>query len=185
MSKSGRSGVARNYTSARRHPWVLGKLGDWTIWFGPYTPAQLVVIGGGAFALIKGYDWWSWAGPIPVGLWVGAVWAVRGAQIAGQNPFTAAFGALSLLMRHPAGRIGGRVAREKASGVLRPRFVIQCAPTLAAAAVPATVPVPAVAGARVGALKPAPPVSPAARVAGGSGLARLLADAEQTERSAA
>ncbi|MCX5078962.1 hypothetical protein OG321_41920 [Streptomyces sp. NBC_00424] len=178
MSKSGRPGVARNYTSARRHPWVLGKLGDWTIWFGPYTPAQLVVIGGGAFALIKGYDWWSWAGPIPVALWVGAVWAVRGAQIAGQNPFTAAFGALSLGMRHPAGRIGGRVAREKAPGVLRPRFVIQCAPTLATA-VPATTPVPAVAGARVAALKPA------ARAAAGSGLARLLADAEQTERRSA
>ncbi|MFD9535071.1 hypothetical protein [Streptomyces sp. NPDC060010] len=163
----------------------MGKLGDWTIWFGPYTPAQLVVIGGGAFALIKGYDWWSWAGPIPVGLWVGAVWAVRGAQIAGQNPFTAAFGALSLVMRHPAGRIGGRVAREKAPGVLRPRFVIQCAPALAAAA-PVPVPVPAVpgarAGARVGALKPVPV---AARAAGGSGLARLLAHAEQTERSAA
>ncbi|MFF3431439.1 hypothetical protein [Streptomyces sp. NPDC002602] len=180
MSKSGRHGVARNYTSARRHPWVLGKLGDWTIWFGPYTPAQLVVIGGGAFALIKGYDWWSWAGPIPIGLWVGAVWAVRGTQIAGQNPFTAGFGALSLVMRHPAGRIGGRVAREKASSALRPRFVIQCAPTLAGAAAPARV-----AGARVGALKPASPVAPAARAAGGSGLARLLADAEQTERSAA
>lgn len=181
MSKSGRPGVARNYTSARRHPWVLGKLGDWTIWFGPYTPAQLVVIGGGAFALIKGYDWWSWAGPIPVGLWVGAVWAVRGAQIAGQNPFTAAFGALSLVMRHPAGRIGGRVAREKAPSLLRARFVIQCAPALAAAA-PARVPVPAVAGARVGALKPAPSV---ARAVCGSGLARLLADAEQVERRAA
>ncbi|MGI5451375.1 hypothetical protein ACQEVM_37585 [Streptomyces sp. CA-243310] len=180
MSKSGRPGVARNYTSARRHPWVLGKLGDWTIWFGPYTPAQLVVIGGGAFALIKGYDWWSWAGPIPVGLWVGAIWAVRGAQIAGQNPFTAAFGALSLFVRHPAGRIGGRVAREKAPSVMRARFVIQCAPALAAAAaVPATEPVPGVAGARVGALKPVP------RAASGSGLARLLADAEQAERSAA
>ncbi|MFJ9080112.1 hypothetical protein ACIRO3_33490 [Streptomyces sp. NPDC102278] len=173
--------MARNYTSARRHPWVLGKLGDWVIWFGPYTPAQLVVIGGGAFALIKGYDWWSWAGPVPIGLWVGAIWAVRGAQIAGQNPFTAAFGALSLFVRHPAGRIGGRVAREKAPSVLRARFVIQCAPALAAAsaAALATAPVPAMAGARVGALKTVP------RAASGSGLARLLADAEQAERSAA
>ncbi|MFD5421837.1 hypothetical protein ACFWJT_27900 [Streptomyces sp. NPDC127069] len=35
---------------------MLGKLGDWTPPFGPYTPAQLVVLGGGAFVLIKTFD---------------------------------------------------------------------------------------------------------------------------------
>lgn len=117
--------AARVYTGARRHRWVLGKLGDWVVPFGPYTPAQLVVLGGGAFGLIKTFDWWSWAGPVPVVLWLVAVWGVRGAQIAGQNPFTAAAGMLVLLLRHPAGRISGHVARDRRSSLLVGQFVIQ------------------------------------------------------------
>ncbi|WP_030775653.1 hypothetical protein [Streptomyces sp. NRRL F-2664] len=165
-----RQGVARVYTSARRHPWVLGRLGDWTVPFGPYTPAQLVVLGGGAFALVKAYAWWSWAGPVPVVLWIASVWAVRGAQIAGQNPFTALLGVLVLLIRHPAGRVGGRVARERRPSYLRCRF------TLASAVEPL---VPTV-------VSEAPSVVPAAAVtplpvaaAVGSGLSRLLAGAGQ------
>ncbi|MGW7063546.1 hypothetical protein ACWGHM_34305 [Streptomyces sp. NPDC054904] len=135
---------------------MLGKLGDWTVPFGPYTPAQLVVLGGGAFALVKGFDWWAWAGPVPIVLWLVAVWAVRGAQIAGQNPFTALFGVVSLLLRHPAGRVAGRTARDRAPSMWRPRFVIEAAP----------------------ALTPAPADGPrpvAARAAAGSGLSRLVA----------
>ncbi|MFF3214139.1 hypothetical protein ACFYYB_26120 [Streptomyces sp. NPDC002886] len=161
--------MARVYTSARRHPWVLGKLGDWTVPFGPYTPAQLVVLGGGAFTLIKTYAWWSWAGPVPVLLWVGLVWAVRGAQIAGQNPFTALLGVVTLLMQHPAGRIGGRVARDRQPSYLRGLLVIEPAPELSPA------------------LRVATAVAAAARTraAAGSGLSRLVADAAGTaERTA-
>ncbi|MGW2997207.1 hypothetical protein ACWDA9_37840, partial [Streptomyces sp. NPDC001193] len=68
--------VVRSYTGARRHPWVLGKLSDWVIPFGPYTPAQLVVLGGGALGLIETFGWWSWAGPVPVVVWLVSVWAV-------------------------------------------------------------------------------------------------------------
>ncbi|MFF4371502.1 hypothetical protein [Streptomyces sp. NPDC001594] len=161
MSGAERVRVARAYTIARRHPWVLGKLGDWTLPFGPYTPAQLVVLGGGAFVLIKMFDWWSWAGPVPIALWLGAVWAVRGAQIAGQNPFTAVLGVGSLLLRHPAGRIGGRVARDRQPSCLRARFVITPALRIAAAGAGAVAVVEAPAG---------------GRAAAGSGLARLLAD---------
>ncbi|MGI5041777.1 hypothetical protein ACM9HB_35710, partial [Streptomyces sp. JAC128] len=64
--KPERQRVAWVYTAARRHPWVLGKLGDWVIWFGPYTPAQLAVLGGGALLLVKTFAWWSWMGPVPV-----------------------------------------------------------------------------------------------------------------------
>ncbi|MFI5831973.1 hypothetical protein ACIA6C_32760 [Streptomyces sp. NPDC051578] len=165
MSASARPRIARVYTGARRHPWVLGKLGDWVIWFGPYTPAQLVILGGGAFALVKGYDWWSWAGPVPVVVWLVAVWAARGAQIAGQNPFTAAAGVLVLLLRHPAGRIGGRIARDRRPSYLSGRFVIQAAP------------LPASARGGGGVLVRLPAVS--GRVATGSGLASLLADSER------
>ncbi|MFI8280735.1 hypothetical protein ACIGBH_38780 [Streptomyces sp. NPDC085929] len=177
MSAAGQPRVARAYTSARRHPWVLGKLGDWTVPFGPYTPAQLVVLGGGAFTLIKTFAWWSWAGPVPVALWLCAVWAARGAQIAGQNPFTAMLGVLVLLLRHPAGRVGGRIARDKQPTYLRGQFVIEAAPAPAA---PARVLDPA--GARSAVLV----VVPAAQsAAAGSGLARLLADAAEAGRRAA
>ncbi|MFE6848790.1 hypothetical protein [Streptomyces sp. NPDC057686] len=174
MSAAAGPGVARAYTSARRHPWVLGKLGDWTVPFGPYTPAQLVVLGGGAFVLIKTFAWWSWAGPVPVVLWLCGVWTVRGAQIAGQNPFTALLGVLVLLLRHPAGRIGGRGARDRQPSYLRGQFVIEPArPAPAACDAPA----PAVAQlAAVGAVDSA---------AAGSGLARLLSDAAGAGRRAA
>ncbi|MFD9411533.1 hypothetical protein ACFWBN_31545 [Streptomyces sp. NPDC059989] len=167
--------VARVYTSARRHPWVLGKLGDWVVPFGPYTPAQLVALGGGAFALIKTYAWWSWAGPIPIALWLGAVWAVRHSQIAGQNPFTAAAGMLVLLLRHPAGRIAGRVARDRRPSFLVGRFVVQQAPVRSVLSSVGNAP----AGGRVLA-----PVAGRGAVAG-SGLSRLLEQAAAPEGRAA
>ncbi|MGW5342921.1 hypothetical protein [Streptomyces sp. NPDC004050] len=128
MNAPGDRAVVRSYTGARRHPWVLGRLGDWVMWFGPYTPAQLVVLGGGALLLIETFAWWSWAGPVPVVLWLVAVWAVRGAQIAGQNPFTALLGVVVVLTRHPAGQVGGRVARDRRSSYWGGPFVIEPAP---------------------------------------------------------
>ncbi|MCI3276965.1 ATP-binding protein [Streptomyces cylindrosporus] len=62
--------VGRFYTAARRHPWVLGKVADWKIPLGPYTPAQIAVAVGGGFLLIKTIGWWSWMGPVPIVAWV-------------------------------------------------------------------------------------------------------------------
>jgi hypothetical protein len=123
--------VARVYTAARRHPWVLGKLGDWTLAFGPYSPAQLVVMGGGALLLIKTFAWWSWLGPVPVVAWLVSIWAVRGAKVGGRSPFTAAAGWLALLAQHPAGRIHGRAARDRRPTSLTGVFVIETAPAVA------------------------------------------------------
>lgn len=120
--------LARSYTAARRHPWVLGKLGDWVIWFGPYSPAQLVVLGGGALLLIKTFAWWSWLGPVPVVMWLVSVWAVRGAKVAGRSPFAAALGLVQAMGQHPAGRIGGRAARDRRPQFLMGSFVIEQAP---------------------------------------------------------
>ncbi|MEU8893692.1 hypothetical protein [Streptomyces sp. NPDC048442] len=121
--------VGRNYTAARRHPWVLGKVGEWKLPFGPYTPIQLTVAFLGAFTLIKTIDWWAPAlGPIPVIGWVVAVWAVRGARIAGREPVSALLGWTSLLARPRAGRINGRAARDRAPRTLRGGFVIEAAP---------------------------------------------------------
>ncbi|MFD6181958.1 hypothetical protein [Streptomyces goshikiensis] len=177
MSEETRPGVARSYTSARRHPWVLGKLGDWTMPFGPYTPAQLVVLGGGAFVLIQTFSWWSWAGPVPVVAWLVSVWAVRGAQIAGQNPFTAILGVLVVLTCHPAGRIGGRTARDKQHSYFGGQFIIEPA----RAATPA-----GAAAAGVAAAGPATGVvTSGAQASGvraaGSGLDRLLAGAGRAD----
>ncbi|MFK0223707.1 hypothetical protein ACIQWN_36670 [Streptomyces vinaceus] len=155
---------------------MLGKLGDWVLWFGPYTPAQLVVLGGGALLLIKTFAWWSWAGPVPVVLWLVSVWVVRGAQIAGQNPFTALVGAVAVLTRHPAGRISGRVARDRRPSRFGGCFVIEPA----SAPVSAPLPVPAAAAVGHGA-------AVVGVRAAGSGLDRLLtnaAGAVGTERAA-
>ncbi|MEU4266109.1 hypothetical protein ACYCCF_30260 [Streptomyces argenteolus] len=192
-AKPERQRVARVYTAARRHPWVLGKLGDWVIWFGPYTPAQLAVLGGGALLLVKTFSWWSWMGPVPVVLWLVAVWAVRGAKISGRSPLTAALGWLTLLARHPAGRIRGRVARDRQTTMLSGTFVIEQAPEPAPAEVADLAPAPAPAPAarrRTKAKRERPtrvvptarPV-PQARPVPATGLAGLLSGAQMAGRS--
>ncbi|WLQ53906.1 hypothetical protein P8A21_41075 (plasmid) [Streptomyces poriferorum] len=173
-----RQRVARVYTSARRHPWVLGKLGDWVIWFGPYTPAQLIVLGGGALLLIKGFAWWSWLGPVPVVLWLIAVWAVRGASIGGRSPLVAAWGWVALLVKHPAGRIAGRAARDRRGSHLTGAFVIESAQPIGRrpAGESLRVRVPEVRRGRR--RKGAAPV-PAVRAVPVSGLTRLLSQCGQ------
>lgn len=182
MTAAARPRVARVYTAARRHPWVLGKLGDWVVPFGPYTPAQLVVMGGGALLLIKSFAWWSWLGPVPVVLWLVSVWAVRGAKIGGRAPFAAALGWIALLARHPAGRIGGRVARDRRPTSLTGSFVIEPAPegTPVPAPAPAAAAVPTPRSAKRSRRRAAAPV-PVVRAVPLSGLAQLLhaAQAEQ------
>ncbi|MFJ8870552.1 hypothetical protein ACIRD6_32970 [Streptomyces sp. NPDC102473] len=186
-AKTDRQRVARVYTAARRHPWVLGKLGDWVIWFGPYTPAQLAVLGGGALLLVKTFSLWSWLGPVPVVLWLVAVWAVRGAKINGRSPMTAALGWLTLLARHPAGRIAGRVARDRSSTLLSGTFIVEPAVDEVARLASDAAPVPA-ARRRTKAKKPsarsraARPV-PQARPVPVTGLAGLLAGAQTAGRS--
>jgi len=171
-----RQRVARVYTAARRHPWVLGKLGDWVIWFGPYTPAQLVLLGGGALVLIKTFSLWSWLGPVPVVLWLVSIWAVRGAKIGGRSPVTAAVGWLTLLAQHPAGRIRGRAARDRRPTTLTGRFVIEDAPAGATTAAVTVKPRAARSSRRR-----APAPAAAMRPVPVSGLAQLLRDARARE----
>ncbi|MBC7270116.1 MAG: hypothetical protein H5T76_15635, partial [Streptomyces sp.] len=121
--------VGRFYTAARRHPWVLGKVADWKIPLGPYTPAQIAVAVGGGFLLIKTISWWSWMGPVPIVAWLLAIWAVRRPKIRGCAPLQAALGWV-LLGWHPrGGRIGGRAARDRAARPLLGGFTIEGAPS--------------------------------------------------------
>ncbi|WHM35050.1 hypothetical protein OH540_35420 [Streptomyces sp. BPPL-273] len=112
MNAAATSRVGRFYTTARRHPWVLGKVAEWKIPLGPYTPAQIAVLVGGGFLLIKTISWWSWMGPVPVVAWVLAVWAVRRPKVKGRAPLQAALGWLLLAWQPQGGRTGGRAARD-------------------------------------------------------------------------
>ncbi|MFC9078591.1 hypothetical protein ACFTY7_16550 [Streptomyces sp. NPDC057062] len=112
MSAAATGRVGRFYTAARRRPWVLGKVADWRIPLGPYTPAQLTVAVGGGFLLVKTISWWSWMGPLPVAGWLLATWAVRRPKIKGRAPIQAAWGWVLLAWLPAGGRIGGRAARD-------------------------------------------------------------------------
>ncbi|MCT9093512.1 hypothetical protein N4G70_32285 [Streptomyces sp. ASQP_92] len=117
--------IGRFYTTARRHPWVLGKVADFKIPLGPYTPAQIAVAAVGGLLLIETVTWWSWLGPLPLAAWVVAIWAVRRPKFAGRAPLPAAVGWLTLVAQPAAGRIGGRTARDRAPRLLRGGFPIE------------------------------------------------------------
>ncbi|MFJ9729440.1 hypothetical protein ACIRP3_42590 [Streptomyces sp. NPDC101209] len=178
--------VGRFYTSARRHPWVLGKVADWKIPLGPYTPAQIAVAVGGGFLLVKTISWWSWMGPIPLIAWVLAIWAVRRPKIRGRAPMQAALGWVLLGWQPRGGRIGGRAARDRASrplfggftieGAHAPALAVQTAPSPAARQPAPQVPLPSPAVARSAARRRTKPTAPPAPV---SGVQQLLALAQQ------
>ncbi|MFJ3310728.1 hypothetical protein ACIPSA_48870 [Streptomyces sp. NPDC086549] len=135
MTAAAAGRVGRYYTSARRHPWVLGKVADWKIPLGPYTPAQIAVAVVGGFLLVKTIPIWSWMGPVPIAAWVLAVWAVRRPKIKGRAPLQAALGWVLLARQPRGGRIGGRAARDRGAHVLLGGFTIEdgSAPSSAAA----------------------------------------------------
>lgn len=135
MSAAART--ARWYTSARRHPWVLGKVADFKIPLGPYTPAQIAVAVGGALLLIWTVAWWSWMGPLPLVAWGVAIWLVRRPKFAGRSPLPAAVGWLTLLGQPAAGRIGGRTAKDRTARVLLGGFGIEDLDNSTAAPAPA------------------------------------------------
>ncbi|MFI8193990.1 hypothetical protein ACIF8T_35440 [Streptomyces sp. NPDC085946] len=130
--------VGRFYTAARRHPWVLGKVADWKIPLGPYTPAQIAVAVGGGFLLVKTIPLWSWMGPVPIVAWVLAVWTVRRPKIGGRAPLQAALGWVLLAWQPHGGRIGGRAARDRAARALLGGFTVEGAPTSEHGAAPSS-----------------------------------------------
>ncbi|MEV5989330.1 hypothetical protein AB0L85_30840 [Streptomyces sp. NPDC052051] len=134
MSAADSARVGRFYTAARRHPWVLGKVADWRIPLGPYTPAQIAVAVSGGFLLVKTISWWSWMGPVPIMAWVLGIWVVRRPKIRGRAPMQAALGWVLLGWQPQGGRIGGRAARDRAPCPLLGGFTIEDALAPAAAA---------------------------------------------------
>ncbi|MCC9309946.1 hypothetical protein LN042_23210 [Kitasatospora sp. RB6PN24] len=105
---------------------MLGKLGDWRIPMGPYTPPQLAVASIGAFVLIKTASWWApVVGPVPVVAWGIGIWAARHSRIAGRSPAAALADALSLAGSPKRGRIRGRAVRSMRPSVMTGGFGIQ------------------------------------------------------------
>ncbi|MEU6578192.1 hypothetical protein [Streptomyces sp. NPDC046805] len=183
--------VGRFYTAARRHPWVLGKVADWKIPLGPYTPAQIAVAVGGGFLLAKTIGWWSWMGPVPLIGWVLVIWMARRPKIRGRAPMQAALGWVLLGWQPRGGRIGGRAARDRAPHPLLGGFTIEDTPAPGPAA--QTAPSPAVQRRPARAPHPSPrpaadrssaprrtqPATPAVAAGPVSGVQQLLALAQQ------
>ena len=118
--------TARFYTTARRLPWVIGKFADWRIWFGPYNAVQIGVMSIGGLALVRTASyWWSLLGPVPVVLWVAAIFVCRRHKVAGRTPVGAALGLGARLLQPAGGRIGGRAARDRAPQTLTGAFTLQ------------------------------------------------------------
>ncbi|MFF4121326.1 hypothetical protein ACFY0P_49150 [Streptomyces sp. NPDC001714] len=190
MSVTAAARVGRFYTSARRHPWVLGKVADWKIPLGPYTPAQIAVAVGGGFLLVKTISWWSWMGPVPIVGWGLVIWMVRRPKIRGRAPMQAALGWVLLGWQPRGGRIGGRAARDRAPHPLLGGFTIedtpapvpaaQAAPSRAVQRRPARAPRPSPATDHASAPRHTQPVAPAAAVGPVSGVQQLLAIAQQS-----
>lgn len=108
--------LCRSYTQGRRHPLVLGKIGDTTL---PFTlsPAQVLTLVGGLAGLLATRGVW---GPLVPGvpdlvviaaLPAAGAWAVRYLRIEGRSPLAMAAGLLTLWSQPRAGRVRGRPAR--------------------------------------------------------------------------
>ncbi|MGW1562784.1 hypothetical protein ACWCQ1_40735 [Streptomyces sp. NPDC002144] len=190
MSATAAARVSRFYTAARRHPWVLGKVADWRIPLGPYTPAQIAVAVGGGFLLVKTISWWSWMGPVPIVGWGLVIWMVRRPKVRGRAPMQTALGWVLLLWQPRGGRIGGRAARDRAPHPLLGGFIIEAAPAphsavhaapaLAVQRRPSRAPHPTPAAGRSSAPRRTPPAAPAITAGPVSGVQQLLALAQQS-----
>ncbi|MGW1966495.1 hypothetical protein ACWCPD_40295 [Streptomyces sp. NPDC001935] len=166
---------------------MLGKVADWRIPLGPYTPAQIAVAVGGGFLLVKTIHWWSWMGPVPIVAWVLAIWVIRRPKIAGRAPMQAAVGWMLLGWQPRGGRIGGRAARDRAARPLLGAFTIEGAlvPDLAVTAPGARrgalrVPLPQPAAGRSSARHRTQPAAPAVLAGPVSGVQQLVALAQRT-----
>ncbi|MFD5633643.1 hypothetical protein ACFWJM_05795 [Streptomyces sp. NPDC127077] len=166
---------------------MLGKVADWRIPLGPYTPAQIAVAVGGGFLLVKSIHWWLWMGPVPIVAWVLVIWVVRRPKIAGRVPVQAAVGWVLLGWQPRGGRIGGRAARDRGPRPLLGAFTIEgaLAPDLAVTAPGARrsalrAPLPQPAAGRSFARHRTRPAAPAVLARPVSGVQQLVALAQQT-----
>lgn len=107
---------ARSYAHARRYEWQIGKIGEWTLPFGPYSPAQIGVCVAAAVVLWKTMALWSGRLPfwvvilVLVGVPVAAMFAIRRVRVEGRSPVFALVGAARSLGQHRHGTHGRTTA---------------------------------------------------------------------------
>ncbi|MEV0254721.1 hypothetical protein AB0H82_10725 [Streptomyces sp. NPDC050732] len=131
MSAAAAPRRARFYTSARRYPWVMGKIGDWRLPLGPYNAAQITLATVGGFVLVKSVGLWGGFGPlsaVPVAAWIVGIWMLRRPKIGGRTPVAAALGLLALALSPAGGRMGHRAARDQPARRLGGGFTIESLP---------------------------------------------------------
>ncbi|MGW7006148.1 hypothetical protein ACWGCW_25885 [Streptomyces sp. NPDC054933] len=116
--------IGRCYTKARKHPSVIGRFpGGGTLWGGPYTIPQLLVMTASFGALILTRQLWAHFGLVDILIAIGLPYAlgfaVRRVHVDGRNPLAVIASTAVLLGAPRAGRIGGRPVRMR-----RPRPVL-------------------------------------------------------------
>jgi hypothetical protein len=119
------------YTHARRHPMVLGKIGDWTPPFQLTMPQIGVIVGA---VLLETWLWRYWGAHLPAPLAITLfvtvpiilAWVVRHARVEGRSLIRFAGGAVAYMLRPRSGRAGGRSSRPAPPSALhRYRILVQ------------------------------------------------------------
>ena len=112
------------YTHARRHPWVLGAIGNWALPF-QVTLTQVAVLVISVLVVKETWPLWGPALPgevaavLTVGVTGGLTWAARRVRIEGRGPARAAAGWVQFWLTPAEGTAGGRPVREGRSVNLR------------------------------------------------------------------
>lgn len=123
--------VCATYTHARRHPMVLGKIGDWT------PPFQLTLVQTGVLIVtfaVEAKTWHMWTGVLPpivavvlaIGVPCGLAWAVRTTRIEGRSLPRVAVAVVQYLVAPRRGSVGGRAHRQ--GRPVAPSFTMLVAP---------------------------------------------------------
>lgn len=108
----------RSYTYARRYPLVIGQIGGWSPWWGPWTLWQYTAATTVLVLLMATRGVWGALLPGPLtlavllGLPLAAGWALRRTTIEGRRPHRALAGLAAVWLAPPGGMLAGRPYRQ-------------------------------------------------------------------------
>lgn len=117
--------VCRVYTSARRHPYFIGKVGGWSLPTGPVTPTQLGCWLG-SFGVLM-FTWGLWGVLFPgiatlivlVAVPTALAWCARHVRAEGRSPLRFAAGVASARLAPATGTHDGRPVRTPRRRLVR------------------------------------------------------------------
>ena len=117
--------VCRVYTSARRHPYFIGKVGGWSLPTGPITPTQLGCWIGSFAALSSTRALWGALFPgiatlvVLVAAPTALAWCVRHVRAEGRSPLRFAAGVVAARFAPATGTSDGRPVRAPRRRLVR------------------------------------------------------------------